>query len=448
MLRIKRRISVEVKMFRLIVLAMLLMTAATEAAPPPVSGDSVNLRHNVIVDVAERTKDSVVYISTRKIISQRFGATGDPLFDQFVPNEMRYVPAGSLGSGFIIHPDGYIVTNNHVVDRARQIEVELLDRRKLPARLISADAEADLAILKIDTDKPLPALELGDSSDLLVGEPTIAVGNPLGFSHSVSSGIVSALHRDLKGDNEQVILGDLIQTDAAINPGNSGGPLLNAYGQVIGVNTAIRGDAQNIGFAIQVNKLRDLIPALMDPAQVAKLDIPLKLKEQRKLSPPANIASTIVRADDGAVVTSLAGKKPRDIVDAYAIMLSQRAKQTFDVAFANSDAIKITPGETPEPDALVQARDRLGLTVEPLTPATAQKYGLMDDEGMLVTEVAAKSVGARAGVEPGDVIIALGRYPVVTLKQFSTLMQALPESGRVRIGISRKGQRGWGMLQL
>src|SRR5439155_24853535 len=119
----------------------------------------------------------------------------------------------------------YIVTNNHVIDRAREINVEMGNGRKYSAELISTDPEADLAILKIRADKPLPRLELGDSSDLMIGEPVIAVGNPLGYSHSVSTGIVSAIHRDLKGNDEQtVLLGDLIQTDAAINPGNSGGP--------------------------------------------------------------------------------------------------------------------------------------------------------------------------------------------------------------------------------
>src|SRR5947208_6914122 len=146
-------------------------------------------------------------------------------------------------------------------------------------------------MLKIDN--PVPLLELGNSRYLMIGEPVIAVGNPLGFSHSVSTGIVSALHRDLKNQQGNVMLPDLIQTDAAINPGNSGGPLLNAYGQVIGINTAIRGDAQNIGFAIHVNKLRDVIPALMDPSHVSRTDLPIKLKEQRTITPPAKVECTV-----------------------------------------------------------------------------------------------------------------------------------------------------------
>src|SRR5208282_5981322 len=232
-------------------------------------------------------------ISTTKIIHRWVSPFGnDPFFQQF--GQIEDVPANSLGSGFIIHPDGYVVTNNHVIDRATEITVELDDGRKLPAELISTDSEADLALLKISDKHPFPALALGDSSDLMIGEPAIAIGNPFGYSHSVSTGIVSALHRDLKDVENKESLANLIQTDAAINPGNSGGPLLNAYGQVIGINTAIRSDAQNIGFAIPVNRLRDLIPELMSPPEVLKLDIPLKLKERRTLSPPANIRCEVI----------------------------------------------------------------------------------------------------------------------------------------------------------
>src|SRR5204862_1389065 len=186
----------------------------------------LNLRRTVVVDVAEKTKNAVVYISTTKMGLVRVNPFGDdPMFAPFSQTYLQRV--GSLGSGLIIHKDGYVVTNNHVSQGAREITVELLDGRKLSAELISANPDADLAILRVQHDKPLPTIELGDSSDLMIGEPVIAVGNPLGFSHSVSTGIVSALHRDLTGPNKEQ-MNDLIQTDAAINPGNSGGPLLNA----------------------------------------------------------------------------------------------------------------------------------------------------------------------------------------------------------------------------
>jgi len=435
----------------LLILASVLVsiTAAGAEAPP-----EINLRRTVVVDVVERVKPAVVNISTTKLVDRRIGGFGDdPFWQQFDFGQVRKVPASSLGSGFIIHSDGYVVTNNHVVDRARRITVELADGRKLPAELISSDAEADLAMLKIADDKPFPALPLGDSADLMIGEPVIAVGNPLGFSHSVSTGIVSAAHRDLKDHRDEVILGDLIQTDAAINPGNSGGPLLNAYGQVIGINTAVRGDAQNIGFAIQVNKLRDLVPELLSPAQVNKVELPVRLSERRTVTPPASVTCDVYltsgkSADESRHVREINGHKPADLIDAYAILLRAKADDQITLTFADGKQTRVRATPVPQPDAIVQARARLGITVEPLTPQAAQRYGLATDDGMLVTEVARDGAADRAGVEPGDVIISLGRYQVRTLKDFATLMQMLPPQGRVRVGVVRGNQLGYGVMQL
>src|SRR5215218_7728063 len=171
--------------------------ALAPAAPP--ADSPINLRRTVTVQVVERAKDAVVNISTTKMVNRRAGPFGDdPFWHQFGGQDVIRVPANSLGSGFIIHRDGYVVTNNHVTDRARQIHVELADGRKLPADLISADPDADLAILRISSDRPLPYLALGDSADLMLAEPVIAMGNPLGFHHSVSTGIVSGIDRDLK----------------------------------------------------------------------------------------------------------------------------------------------------------------------------------------------------------------------------------------------------------
>jgi serine protease Do len=428
-------------------LAIFALFATFFIASPARAADSLtNLRRTNTVDVVESTKNAVVYISSTKLVAQRFNTIGNDPFWQD-PGEIRNVPVGSLGSGFIVHPDGYIVTNNHVVDRARQISVELGDGRKFDAEVVSADAEADLAILKIHADKPLQTLQLGDSSDLMIGEPVIAVGNPLGYSHSVSTGIVSAIHRDLKTSEGKTMLGDLIQTDAAINPGNSGGPLLNAYGQVIGINTAIRGDAQNIGFAIQVNRLRNLIPELMNPSQVTKVDIPIKFKERRVLSQPANI-DAYVESADGQTVLTIAGKKPRDIVDAYAILLKQKANEPFTLELDGQSPMKITPKPVPPPDALVKAKNKLGVTVEAVTPMLSQKYGLATEQGMFVTEVLSDSVAAKAGVKAGDVILQLGQYRVSNLSDFSALLQHLPASGKVRIGVVRGQAVGFGVLEL
>jgi serine protease Do len=409
-----------------------------------------NLRRTVVVDVVEKTKGAVVYISTTKLVQQRMSPFGaDPFWQPF--GDVMQVPANSLGSGFVVHEDGYIVTNHHVIDRARQISVELDDGRKLPAELVSSDPDKDLAILKVRSPTPLQRLELGDSSDLLIGEPVIAVGNPLGYSHSISTGIVSAVHRDLKGPQDEVLLSDLVQTDAAINPGNSGGPLLNAYGQVIGINTAIRGDAQNIGFAIQVNALRELVPDLMSPRQVGGVDLPVRLRERRTLQPPAAITATVEILAEGrppAEVRQLNGRPVRDIIDACAALLTVRAGETVTLTLADGSTTQVQAKPIPEPDVIVQAKQLLGLTVEPLTPVLAEKHGLSTETGLLIAEVAADSIGAKAGLEPGDAIVQLGRYRVRDLKDFAGLLEHLPSSGRVRVGVVRGDRVGYAILEM
>jgi serine protease Do len=426
-----------------IVATILLVPAISLAQESP---DSVNLRRTVVVEVVQRTKDAVVCITAQKIVSQRVSAFGgDPFFQQFGPSEIVQRQANSLGSGFIIHPDGYVVTNNHVIDRARQITVELADGRKLPAALISADPEADLAILKISDPKPLPVLELGDSSDLMIGEPAIAVGNPLGYSHTVSTGIISSLHRDLKSGTGQVTLGDLIQTDAAINPGNSGGPLLNAYGQVVGINTAIRQDAQNIGFAIQVNRLRELIPELMSPSQANRVQVPLSLHERLTLTPPATIRSEVVDKS-GRVLTSISGRPVRDIVDAYAILLQAKVGEHLAIKWSGGKSESIAATAVPLPDAVVQAKEKLGLTIEVLTPMLAERYKVGTETGLLVQSVAPNSVAARAGVETGDVLVSLGRYRLATLDNIASLLPRLPAEGRVPFSVVREDEQLVGYL--
>ncbi|MDP9175873.1 MAG: trypsin-like peptidase domain-containing protein [Planctomycetota bacterium] len=410
--------------------------------------DSINLRKTIVVQVVADTKAAVVNISTTKIVTAYVNPFGnDPFFHQFqVP---QTATASSLGSGFIVHEDGYVVTNNHVIDRAREITVELDDGRKLPAELISADPEADLAVLKISDKRPFPAISLGDSSDLMIGEPAIAIGNPLGYSHSVSTGIVSAVHRELKDDKGQVIMGNLIQTDAAINPGNSGGPLLNAYGQVIAINTAIRSDAQNIGFAIPINRLRELIPELMNPAQAKKLDVPVKLTERRILTQPDGIRCEILTTDSPQrVVKSIDGKEPRNIIDAYDILLTARAGHEITLEFAQGSAVKVIPKATPMPDAIVQAKHRLGITLEQMTPALADKTNAQQEDGLYIDAVASGSIADRAGVRPGDILVQMGRYRIATLDDLAALLHRLPDAGRVRIGVIRDNALAFGLLEM
>ncbi len=414
------------------------------------AAQAMNLRRTTTVDVVRRTKDAVVNISATKIVAKRVSPFGaDPFWQQFDVGDVVRVPSDSLGSGFIIHPDGYVVTNHHVIDRARAIKVELADGRKLDADLISSDSEADLAILKIASGKPLPIIELGDSSDLMIGEPVIAVGNPMGYSHSVSTGIVSAIHRDLKDRRDKVVLGDLVQTDAAINPGNSGGPLLNAYGQIIGINTAIRGDAQNIGFAIPVNRLRDLIPELMSPLHATKLDIPLQFIERRRLTEPARIdCQVLTTGTAGQVVASINGQRPGNIVDAYAALLRLKAEHaSVAVRFADGSEKKIAIKPAPVPTAVVEVKRRLGMTVEQVTPMLAEKYQLKTEDGVLITEVERQGAAGTAGLKPSDIIIQVRRYRVNKIQDLTTLLERLGEHAKVRVGIIRGENMGYTTLE-
>ncbi|HEX8521728.1 MAG TPA: trypsin-like peptidase domain-containing protein, partial [Tepidisphaeraceae bacterium] len=272
----------------------------------------------------------------------------------------------------------------------------------------------------------------------------IAVGNPLGFSHSVSTGIVAAVHREIKV-SDKVQLSDLIQTDAAINPGNSGGPLLNAYGQVIGINTAIRGDAQNIGFAIQVNKLRDMIPALLNPAQAAKLDIPIKLAEKRTISEPSIVASQVEWVEDDEKrypIDLINGRRPKDIIDAYALLLASKPGESIAVKMADGGTRSVEVKQAAVPQTVTAIRKRLGVTVEELTPMMAQKLGIPDDEGILVTEVDPDSLGDVTGLRRGDVIVQVGIYPMNKLDKFGFLVQQLPRRGKAVFLVHRGEQVG------
>ncbi len=428
-------------------------TAAVDSLDAPPAG--INLRRTVTVQVVQKTKGAVVNISATKIVTQRVQI--GPFWQPFGVGEVHR-HATSLGSGFLVHADGYVVTNNHVIDQAQQISVELADGQTLPAEVVGADPDADLAVLRIHSPTPLPAMAMGDSGDLMIGEPVIAVGNPLGFSHTVSTGIVSALHRDIHPGpdgqtgppqpqpvhGEAAALHDLIQTDAAINPGNSGGPLLNAYGQVIGINTAIRGDAQNIGFAIPIDRLRDLIPELMNPSQVTKVDVPLHLAERRTVAEPATVTTRLVTVGERAVgVAAIDGRPAGDVVDAYAHLLSLRAGQAFTVTWDDGHTQRLQTTATPLPDALDQARQRFGLAIEQVTPALADKWGLARKDGLFVTAVDRGGAADQAGVQPGDVIFQFGLVHLATLTDFRALAGRLPASGQARVWVYRGDQRGF-----
>ena len=224
-------------------------------------------------DLAEEASHGVVNISAEKVVTGRHPLEeffGMPNFPFQVPEQerprerRRQIP--SLGTGFVISPDGYIVTNNHVIDNAEKIMVKFDDKRELDAKIVGRDPKTDIALLKVESDEPLPALPLGNSKIVRPGEWVVAIGNPFGLEHTVTAGIVSAKHRDI----DQGAYDDYIQTDAAINPGNSGGPLINLAGEVIGINTAINPRANTIGFAVPIDMAKGILPQLRATGRVTR----------------------------------------------------------------------------------------------------------------------------------------------------------------------------------
>ncbi|MBN2842606.1 MAG: trypsin-like peptidase domain-containing protein, partial [Sedimentisphaerales bacterium] len=243
-------------------------------------------RRTATVEAFEKNKEAVVNIASKQQMLVR-----DSFWSE-VPFGVRKVEIPSLGSGFIIDPRGYIITNCHVIDEADDITIIMADGvSKYSARKIALNRETDLAVLKIDAEKPLPTVTLGYSNDIMVGETVLAIGNPFGYNHTLTDGIVSAIHSNIANENGQTT--DMIQISAPINPGNSGGPLLNINGELIGVNTKIRKSAEAIGFAIPIDTLREELPAMLNVEKLRQVDFGLKVQDKCEYSPETQ--NTIVK---------------------------------------------------------------------------------------------------------------------------------------------------------
>jgi serine protease Do len=351
----------------------------------------------------------------------------------FEPQPKR--PGRSMGTGFIINPDGYIVTNNHVVEGAGQIQVKLADGREFAGKILGGDPKTDLAMVKIEATG-LPVIPFGDSSKLEVGEPVMAIGNPFGLEATVTTGIVSATGRVIGSGPYD----DYIQTDASINPGNSGGPLVNAQGQVVGINTAIyseTGGSVGIGFAIPASLAKTVVTQLADQGHVVRGWLGVSIQP---LTP--ELAKAFQRDDkSGALVASVtdgspahkAGLKPGDIITEYD---GRRVAKTDDLPRAvaetpvgkdvtinvirdgkalvlNTKIVQLDDTASAKP-VKAEAKGGLGVAVQPLTPSLAKELGLKAEQGVVVADVAEGSPAATAGLRPRDVIVEADHQKVAT----------------------------------
>ncbi len=411
--------------------------------------DTRSLRRTPVVEVFEANRDAVVNISCTETVAIRdpFGRLFDGLFDTPLRPRTREYQRTSVGSGFVIHPDGYIVTNAHVVSRTVERRVTFANGREFDARIVASDRERDLAVLKIDDDRPLPTLPFGRSNDLMVGETVIAIGNALGYQHSVTAGVVSATDRNLEFANE-ITLRDLIQTDASINPGNSGGPLLNLLGELIGINTAIRGDAENIGFAIPVDQLRAILPDLLDVERRYRIISGIKLSSLGgpkvvEVAPDSPAARAGVR--EGDVLAAIERHPVAESVDFDIALIGRKAGDRLRLTLqrdgrAYEATLRLTG--RPAPDAKKLALQRLGVELRPLPESLARELGAPGAAGLLIVDVERGGPADLAGFEQRDVIIALGRHDATTPEAIGRLLEVADPGDVVSMTVLRVGRRG------
>jgi len=389
--------------------------------------DPRELRRTPIVRVVEQVRDSIVNISAT---GQVYVRQPVDIWDLFF--EARPVPreVSSVGSGFVMHEAGYIVTNAHVVSRATDLWATFASGEEYKATPVVVSDTYDLAILRIRPQHTLKPIPMGRADDLMIGETTIAIGNPLGYANTVTSGIVSALHRRLEYSPRRRYE-DLIQTDASINPGSSGGPLLNLAGELIGINTAIRSDAQNIGFAIPVDRLRDMLPDMLEYAITEERNFRLGMRVEGT-TPPRVVAVTAgspaaeAGVRPGDEVVALDGTPLTRDVDYYIAMLGRSAggQVAFRLRRDNREReVRVPLTELPKPDGAALALARFGMRVENLSPAAARGFRVTPGAGVLVTGVQPRSPAARADLRPGDLIVRVGPHRISDLDDLGELLE-------------------------
>lgn len=447
------------------ILAVVLLAAATalpvQAQDRPVS----------FADLADQISPAVVNITTSMTIAANLdqtqpqlpdGAPFQDFFNDFFNRNGRQQPrprqSQALGSGFVVSADGYIVTNNHVIEGADQIEVEFFDHTRLEAHLVGTDTATDIALLKVDADHDLPFVNFGDSETARVGDWVLAVGNPLGQGFSVSAGIISARGRALQGNYD-----DFIQTDAAINRGNSGGPLFNMAGEVIGVNTAIlspNGGSIGIGFAMSSHVVERVVFQLKQFGETRRGWLGVRIQDVS-----SDVADALgLQQAQGALVTEVmdgpskaAGIETGDVIvqfdgvnvvdtrdlvrrvadagvgrDVAVVVFRDGAQETLHVTLAQRDEEHLTPTSgSAQPQAPAAPTTILGLDVVPLTDQMRTDMGLpVGIEGLVVRDVESGSDAETKGLRAGDIITEAGQQAVTSVESFQTAVDQAREAGR------------------
>lgn len=422
-------------------------------------------------ELAEKVKPAVVNISTTTTVKipgspfrhffgpQEQGPFGDFFKHFFGDIPDREMKQQSLGSGFIIDRDGYIITNNHVVEGAEEIKVKLADGREFTAKVVGRDPKTDLALIKISSlFKNLPTLSLGDSNKIRTGDWVLAVGNPFGLEHTVTQGIISATGRVIGSGPYD----NFLQTDAPINPGNSGGPLVNLKGEVIGINSAIIATGQGIGFAIPSNMAKAIIPQLKGKGTVIRGWIGVSIQSVTPeiaqtlglKKPKGALVGDVVAggpADAGGikrgdVIVDFDGKEVKNASDLPMIVAETPVGKTVNVKVVRDGReidVKITVAELTEKklasQMAVPGRD-LGMAVDDIKPRWQNEFKIKDKTGVVVTEVAPGSPADDAGIQAGDVIKEVNRKPIRNIKEYEESLGKIGKGKPMLFLVKRGGK--------
>jgi len=431
--------------------------------------------NNGFVEIANKVGPAVVQIKADKVEKRTVSTWGeewpfDDWWERFfgVPREREQeFRATSFGSGFFISPDGYILTNNHVVENAETVNVYTISKDEYKAKIVGTDPKTDLALLKVEASN-LPYAQLGDSSQCQVGEWVIAIGNPLGMEHTVTAGIISAKGRQLRGSLNLPEYQDFIQTDTAINRGNSGGPLVNMRGEVIGVTSIIlapTGGNIGIGFAIPSNLAKKIIEQLKKNGRVIRgflgvivSDVTEDVKKLLKLETKEGALVHNVQPGTPAeeaglkvydVILAIDGKPVKDSNDLkFKIAEIPPGKEIELKIFRDGEVKKLKakiaelePEEEAQPQAT--ADKDIGITVQELTPQLARRYGFQTEEGLLITKVKRYSVAAEASLQRGDIILEVNRKTVRKIRDLEKILRNLKSGDPVMLRIRRETRDGF-----
>jgi serine protease Do len=440
---------------------------AVPATPDPVIKTPLSFS-----ELTDRVKPAVVNISTSKTFKGRsfgtpfgrspfggspFGGSpfGDDFFDRFFGDmPRREFKQRSLGSGFIISNDGYIFTNNHVVEQADKILVKISDGKEYEAKVIGTDANTDIALIKIKPSNSLPVAEIGDSEKVKVGEWVIAIGNPFGLDATVTAGIVSAKGRVIGAGPYD----NFIQTDASINPGNSGGPLFNMEGKVIGINTAIVAQGQGIGFAIPINMAKNILADLKTKGKVTRGwlgisvqdisdDIAKNLNHQNK---GGALVSDVFKGDPadqagikvGDIITEINGKPIKDTHELLLTIAALQVGQKMNVKAIRDGkemTFRVTVAERKDNVAQVTEKSEkghFGISVQEITPEIARQLSIRS-EGVIITDIQEGSPADEVGMQPQDIIVQVNRVKIASINDYNREISKAAQKKSVTLLVKR-----------